>query len=223
MSTSDGGALSTESRDVSGFDRVTLSGVGTMRIERGDAESLEIETHADLLPSITTEVTGGTLRIGLARKAFLAFRRLRRQDIRYRVTVRELRGLSLSGAGEIGVGPIAPEAFELKVSGAGDVNLESIETGQLAVSISGAGDCSLAGKADSLDVVVSGAGDLDAASLESRVATVKISGAGDVRLWARETLAATVTGAGSIRYRGEPDATKTITGVGSIRKLDDTA
>lgn len=207
----------TETREVSDFDRVSFSGIGTMTIARGVRESLEIQAHPDVLPKVTSEVRDGTLRVGLASSAVFVFRKLRRQDIRIRVTVRELRGLTLSGAGEVDVDGVAPDTFELKVSGAGNVDIRSIETGSVAVTISGAGDCEVAGRADSVEIVVSGAGDYDGANLESRTAAVKISGAGDVRVWPTESLTAAVSGAGSVRYRGEPEVTKKVTGVGSIR------
>lgn len=209
--------LVSETRDVGGFDRVSFSGIGSMKIVRGERESLEVEAHPDVLKKITSVVKDGVLHVGLAKSVVFALRRISRQDIRIRVTVTELRGLTLSGAGDVEVGPVTPDAFELKVSGAGDVEFESIETGRLSVTISGAGDCTLTGRADSQEIVVSGAGDYDGEKLEAREASVRISGAGDVRLWVTGALNATISGAGSVRYRGEPEISKKVTGVGSIR------
>ena len=58
------GDVITESRDVSGFDSVSLSGIGRVIITQGDDESLTIETDDNLMKYITSEVRDGTLELG---------------------------------------------------------------------------------------------------------------------------------------------------------------
>src|SRR5690242_12646963 len=50
------GNVVTEARPVSGFDRVSVSGAGQLKVTQGDAESLTIETDDNLLPYIRSEV-----------------------------------------------------------------------------------------------------------------------------------------------------------------------
>ena len=58
------GNVVTEERDVSGFDRVALSGFGEVIITQGDKESLTVETDDNLMRYIETKVRGGTLELG---------------------------------------------------------------------------------------------------------------------------------------------------------------
>ncbi len=48
------GDVITESRDVSGFDSVSLTGIGRVIITQGDKESLTIEADDNLLEYITS-------------------------------------------------------------------------------------------------------------------------------------------------------------------------
>ena len=50
-----------ESRDVSGFDRVSLSGSGEVIITQSGEESLSVETDDNIMQYVKTEVRGGTL------------------------------------------------------------------------------------------------------------------------------------------------------------------
>ena len=55
------GKVVTETRQVSGFDRVALSGIGNLTITQGDKESLKIEAEDNILPRIETTVQNRTL------------------------------------------------------------------------------------------------------------------------------------------------------------------
>ena len=59
------GDVVTETRAVSGFDQVSLSGQGELIVTQGDQESLEIEAEDNIIAVIETEVRGNTLYIGI--------------------------------------------------------------------------------------------------------------------------------------------------------------
>ena len=61
------GDIVKESRDVDGFDRIVVTGAGTVIITQGGSESLTIETDDNLMEYIETEVSGNTLEIGFTR------------------------------------------------------------------------------------------------------------------------------------------------------------
>jgi hypothetical protein len=54
------GQLTTESRPVSGFTKVELSGTGELTIEQTGTESLTISAEDNILPRLTSEVSGDT-------------------------------------------------------------------------------------------------------------------------------------------------------------------
>jgi hypothetical protein len=58
------GNLIAESREVSGFDGVSHTGIGRVIITQGDHELLTIEADDNLIEYITSEVKNGTLELG---------------------------------------------------------------------------------------------------------------------------------------------------------------
>lgn len=208
----------TERRDVSGFDSVSLAGLGELTIAQGDEESLTIEAEADVLARVTVEVRDRTLVLGYRPR--LAWGRVRRQLIlRFELIMKDVHGMALSGAGTINASGIRTDALEVSVSGAGSLSLDSLETEDLSTRISGAGNCTLSGRAVRHEIIISGAGDYRAGKLESEAVAATISGAGSATVWARDSLEASISGTGSIKYHGDPDVTKRVTGVGSITAL----
>ena len=93
--TTGSGDLRTETRDVSGFTTVDLSGSGDVVIEQGDTDSLSITAEDNVLPELSSEVSNGTLVLGTKQGQNIH----PTQDITYRVTLKELDGLRVSGSG----------------------------------------------------------------------------------------------------------------------------
>ena len=189
------GNLKTETRVVENFTAIVVSGSANLEIEQTGAESLELTVDDNLLPLFTTEVRNGTLFIGVAEGKRLTWNG---KGPRIKVTVRELRKLTISGAAT--------------------VKATKLDTDSLSISISGAASGSFAGRSNDLSITVSGAGSLDAIDLQAKRATVVVSGAGDVTVHATEGLDARVSGAGNIWYVGSPKLQSRVSGAGSIKQ-----
>ena len=58
------GNVITESREVSGFNGVSHTGIGRVTITQGDTESLTIQADDNLMEYITSEVKNDTLELG---------------------------------------------------------------------------------------------------------------------------------------------------------------
>lgn len=187
-----GGA--TESREVSGFTGVELTSIGDLYIEQTGTESLTVEADADVLPKLTSTVSGGVLELGVAPGTRIATNR----RITYRLTVATLNSIT--------------------VSGAGDATASDLRADRLAVEIKGAGEMTLAGTVDSQAVTISGTGDYNGEDLQSATAEVAIDAAGNAVLRVSDRLDATVSGVGSVEYIGDPRVTKDISGVGSVEQ-----
>lgn len=189
-----GSGRTSESRPVSGFDGVELSSFGTLQIEQTGTESLTIEADADVLPSLTSEVAAGVLRLGLAPNTTIDDAR----PVVYRLTVAALDSIT--------------------VSGAGDVTATDLRTDRFTLDVSGAGDVTVTGTADTQDVTIGGTGRYDGEGLQSSTATVTVDGAGAVVVRVSDRLDATVAGAGSVEYIGNPQVTQDIRGIGSVER-----
>lgn len=188
------GDVASETRDVSGFDEVELSGVGNLSIRQTGTESLSVEAEEGVLPKIRTEVVDGRLVIGPEPNASIETT----EPINYELTVDDLRTLMLSGSGE--------------------VDAEGIDTDELVVDISGSGVMKASGRAEIQEAHVSGSGAYEAQDLESRRVRIDVEGAGSAVVNASEELDAKADGTGSVEYVGDPTVEQDVSGVGRVSK-----
>lgn len=188
------GNVTSETREVSGFDEVELNGVGNLSIRQAGNESLTVEAEESVLPKIRTEVVDGRLFIGPEPNTNIETN----EPINYELNVEDLRALELSGSG--------------------DIEVEDVSVDALTVTIDGAGTVEISGRADSQEVSVDGSGEYLAEDLESKNVEVSVDGAGSAVVNASETLDAKVGGAGSVEYVGNPTVNQNVSGVGEVRK-----
>ena len=210
----------TEKREVGLFYSVDFRGVGNLVLSVGETQSVEVTTAEDLQPRVRTEVRDRVLVISLRWWLGSVFRILELQNLEVRVTLKELRGVRLSGAGTVrGTGVLPVKEVDLRLSGAGRLELE-LQGGEVVTRLSGAGRVELAGTVERQEIHLTGAGAVAAERLEARKVWVNASGAGECRVCAAEELKAEVSGAGSVRYRGRPRVDSRVTGVGRVEPLD---
>ncbi len=194
------GVVVNETRNVSDFNEVAFTGIGTLYITVGDEELLEIEAEDNIIPRIVTEVQGDRLEISFDSENWESLIRPT-EPIRYFLTVRSLE--------------------EVNLSGLGDVQIKDLNNDRLVLTLSGAGRVKADGVVNALVINVTGAGSYDGSDLESEGIDVNLSGAGSATVWATEFLDVNITGLGNVRYYGEPEVRKTVTGLGTLEKLGD--
>jgi len=122
---------------------------------------------------------------------------------------------SVSGSGRLTVAGSGGKA-DVRISGAGRISLTT-ESESLTAVVTGSGRLTVSGSGSEADVRISGAGIFDGMEFEVGDARVNISGSGNARVWARETLTATVAGSGRVIYRGTPRVSSSVTGSGRVR------
>ena len=186
--------VTSESRNVSGFEEVELQGVGSLSIQQTGTESLTVEAEEEVLPKIRTEVENNRLIIGPEPNTSIQTT----QPINYKLTVKDLKAL--------------------KVSGSGNVNAEDISTDELAVILSGAGNVKIGGETDSQEINISGSGSYQAEDLESKEVKVDVGGSGSTVVNVSDELNAEVSGIGTVEYIGDPTVNQDVSGVGAVRK-----
>ncbi|HLT37990.1 MAG TPA: head GIN domain-containing protein [Enhygromyxa sp.] len=191
------GTPATELRELDSFDTIELSGAYELvvHVEPGAAHKVEVTADDNIVPKITTTISGGELDIGHQDDIKL----LRpRTKIRVEVWTPSLLGIDASGASDVEVEGLHGERFELRLSGVSD--------------------STLGGAVDRFDVEISGAGELDGKGLQAKVVTVELSGAGEASVWASESLDVEISGAGEVSYWGSPArVSKQISGAGELR------
>ena len=192
--TTGSGTVKSESRQVSGFSKVDLSGVGRATIQQTGTESLTILAEDNILPLLTSEVRDGTLELGLKRMRSIN----PTEPITYRLTVKSLDSVG--------------------VSGSGSVSVTGLDTPRLTVDLSGSGEIRAAGNADSQKIDISGSGRYLAPELTSRAVDADISGSGKGDVRASDTLKASISGSGTLTYIGDPRVSQDVSGSGKVIK-----
>jgi Putative auto-transporter adhesin, head GIN domain len=188
------GQVATETRSVSGFTAIDLAGAGEVTLEQGDAESLTIEADDNVLPRLTSEVSGSTLK--LDKKPGITVNT--KNPIRYRVTVQNLTGVGVSGSGSVRAQDMTIQALQVDISGSGTVDFT--------------------GSAVEQNIEVSGSGRFEAAELQSEKVTADISGSGQVAVAVSRELRVDISGSGTVTYFGDPNVQQSISGSGRVIK-----
>ena len=202
-----------EVRNVRDFQEVALEGVGTLVIAQGDTESLTIDAEPKVLRRIETEVLNGKLTIRPDR----SFKT--REPITYSLTVKQLTGIELAGAGRVEAAQLSSDQFRINGNGGGAVTIDSLTANTLDVTIAGNVQVEIAGTVDSQTAVVSDAAKYAAANLISRVASVTASGAAKASVNVSESLDAHVSAAAQVDYTGDPDVTEDVSAAGSLNNV----
>jgi hypothetical protein len=210
-------------RDVDLFDAVELRYFGQVRLQRGDAPSLEIEGDPDVVPKVRSSVRNGTLVLEVGEnwldRLTSGLLLVAHRPLVYHVTLPTLRALTVSGSGEVRGDGWSGETLKVRVSGQAEVRLGGVALEELDVVVSGRGKLRFSGSSTSSRYSLSGSADVDAGDLRSERTEVKIAGQGDVDVHAVERLDVRIAGLGRVRYRGDPKVKQVISGAGSVEQL----
>ncbi|MFD0975313.1 head GIN domain-containing protein [Salinimicrobium gaetbulicola] len=211
------GNMTTESRTVSDYDRVSLLGSMDVQLVAGKEGNLKIEAEENLLKHIITEVEGNSLKIRVEKGYRLD--PSRNMEIKVVVPFESLDAVTLTGSGDIySADEIRSKNFEIKIVGSGDVKL-FVTAKDATAGVTGSGDIELKGSAENFDCKVTGSGDISAFNFKSATVSATVLGSGDIQVYASEELSAKTPGSGDIEYRGNPKKENFRTmGSGSITK-----
>jgi hypothetical protein len=218
-------ALISETRDVTGFNEVQVSGWGEARIEQGETENLVIEADEAIMPKLSSEVLDGRLVLSFRMEwwewisFWLSWLFMPDKDVVYHITLAEFKGAQVSGAGAIKAGALRGTDCRFGISGSGKIEVDALECDSVELRISGSGGVMLAGTAASQNIQISGSGSLKNADLATERTAIGISGSGSAAVNASQALDVDISGSGSVRYRGQPHITKHISGTGSIKGI----
>ncbi len=203
-----------ETRKVSSFDGIEVSGAFDIILKQGATEEVTVEADANLLPIIRTEVDGSTLKIETRESIHHV------TLMRVYITVKDLKKIDASGAVDIKTdGVITVPELSIDASGATDSKL-NISVQKLVLDCSGASKIKLTGTAVDVNMDLSGASDIFAFDMPAENYDIEISGAGNAQLTVNKRIRAEISGAGSVKYKGSPtEIDQSVSGAGSIKKV----
>ncbi|WP_287256587.1 head GIN domain-containing protein [Moorena sp. SIO4E2] len=193
MSVQGSSVLKTESRKLSPFTGIDVSGSYDIEIVIQPTTNLEISGDDNILPLIITEVRDNTLFIYPEK--------------------------SISPKTLLTIKASSQNIEQLSSHGANYVKIYNVNNQRLEIEKNGSGKTELYGNTKELYLKVYGAVDVNGKNLSSTKAKVDLFGASQVDVYATEKLTANVFGLGNINYYGNPkNVIRNILGLGSITK-----
>ena len=219
--------------DFTDFNRIDIGYAFKLEVSRADTYRVTINANEGDFNHIKVTKTGDTLEIGMD-GLFIHLS----PSPRVKITMPELRGLSMSGASEGTVtGFISSDDFALSLSGASELEMD-METGAFhgelsgasevmgnltaascGIVLSGASEIELTGSGGNINIDASGASQVRLVSFTVGDASIDLSGASDTNMKINGMMDATLSGASTLYYSGNPTLGDTdITGGSSLER-----
>jgi hypothetical protein len=211
------GVIKTETRAVTGYNSVDVSGAMDVYIKQDSVQSIKIETDENLLEYITVREEGGVLKIYPKDNSNLK----PSGSIKVYVAGPDFRRLEASGACDYYTeNKISnAESIAIDLSGSCDANLE-LNAPRITAEVTGAGKLTLKGEAKELEVEGTGSSHFKCMEMMAEDVKVNITGSGDAEVFASVKLDVKVSGSGSVRYKGNASVSQKVAGSGSVKKVD---
>jgi hypothetical protein len=182
----------TQKREVSQFTSISTEGAFTIDVVCQKDLSLEIEGDDNVLPLISADVSGNVLHLKSSKSYSV------NEPVVVRISVPNIEGLSVSGAGTINISGMKNDKFEIDSNGAPSINVS--------------------GNTQVVDIDTSGAAKIDTHNLRAARAVVDSKGVSKVELYCRDHLDVTISGPSRVTYHGDPTLNQTVHGPGEIVK-----
>ena len=190
------GNLASEMRKLSNFKSIEITiSYDKILVNCGQEPSLHISGDENILPLITTRISKGILKI----ESDSTFET--KADSEIIINVKSLKEFTFDGVGETVIQNVNSEKF--------------------TCNINGVGSCDLKGKVKSFNISVNGVGSVNARQLIADDVVANLNGVGSVKLYAKNSLNASVNGIGGLTYFGNPtELILNDSGIGGITKGD---
>ena len=181
-----------EKRNVTPFTSISTEGAFRIEVTCQKELGLEVEGDDNVLSVVTAEVSNNVLRLRNTKNYSSS------EPVKFKISVPNLEGLSVSGAGSIDIKGLNNDKFEIDSSGAPTINVT--------------------GKTKLIDIDSSGAGKIDTHNLQAARAVVDSKGVAQIDLDVADQLDVTISGPSSVYYKGDPKVNKTINGPGKVER-----
>ena len=190
------GNLASEMRELPNFKAIEITiGYDKILVNCGEEPSIHISGDENILPLITTRISKGILKI----ESDSTFKT--NSDSEMIIYVKSIKDFTFDGVGKTVIHNLNEDKFNC--------------------SINGVGSCELNGKVESFYVSVNGVGSVNARQLIADDVVASLNGVGSVKLYAKNSLNASVNGIGGLTYFGNPtELILNDSGIGGITKGD---
>ena len=181
-----------QKRQVAAFTSISTNGAFAIEVTCQKDLSLEIEGDENVLDFVSTEVDNKILRLDRKQNFSTS------EPIRVKISVPNLEGLSVNGAGNINIKGMNNDKFEIDTNGAPTITVS--------------------GTTKMVDIAANGAGKVDTQNLHATRAVVDARGVARIELDVSDQLDVDISGPSSVTYTGNPAVNKNIQGPGKLTR-----
>lgn len=212
------GHITPETRSVSAFTHVDVSGAIDVFVKQDSSTSIKVEADDNIQQYIRVEANGLTLEIYTED----GFNLRPSHKIKVYVSNPHFNGFQVSGASSImSENEInSSETVTVNLSGASEGTLD-INAPKVNVEATGASSAHLRGKTKDLDANASGASKIRGFELLSENANVDVSGASHAEVYASVRLDGDASGASHVSYLGNASNSVQTSGASHVGKKND--
>lgn len=186
------GKRETQKRQVASFTSISTEGAFHIEVTCQKELGLEVEGDDNVLPLVTAEVSNNVLRLSNS-KGYST-----KEPVKITISVPNLEGLSVTGAGRIDIKEMKNDSFEIDSDGAPFIVVS--------------------GTTKLINIDTNGAGTIDTHNLRAARAVVESNGVSKIDLDVSDQLDVTVSGPSTVSYRGDPVVNKTVNGPGKVER-----
>lgn len=173
----------TETRPLTGFEKIEINGSPTVYYTQADTFSVVVEGSAKGVENILTEVTGSTLSIrnrGKMGVVNIVFNE--NDEATVHVSSPDMIGVTLNGSGDfISNGRIDSDNMAVTLKGSGDIDIKDLICDRCQVELIGSGDIDLK-RVETKDMTTTlvGSGDIDLHLWNTLETRLYLKGSGDI-------------------------------------------
>jgi hypothetical protein len=182
----------TQKREVAAFTSINTQGAFNIEVVCQKPVALELEADDNIVPLVSTEVSNNILYVKGLQDFSVS------EPIALKISVPNLDGLSVAGAGTMDISDLKNDKFEIDSSGAPTIKVS--------------------GNTKVVDIDTSGAAKIDTHKLHAAKAVVDSKGVSKVDLAASDQLDVKISGPSHVTYIGDPVVNKTVNGPGKVEK-----
>jgi hypothetical protein len=186
------GKREVQNRKVFPFTSISVEGSFNVELVAQQEVSFQIEGDENILPLITSDVSGGVLTLRSTDRYSAS------EPIVVKISVPNLDALSVSGAGKFEIKGLKNENFTIQANGAPQINVSGVTR--------------------DLNIDTNGAANIDTHNLTASRGVVESKGVSNVEVDVKDKLDVTISGPSTVTYGGDPTVNKTVNGPGKVVK-----
>ena len=209
------GKVISEERQVSGINSISIGSSMNLFIEQTGTESVRIEADDNVIPYVTTQKTGGELKIQLKSVSLGSI-----NPINCYVTVEDLSKIKVSSSATVKCDDLKTENLSIEMASSSKGELTVYVT-KLDLNIGSSADLTLSGETVSQNIKLGSSGRLEAFNLVSKDCKIVAQSSGNANINVSEKLDAQVSSSAHINYKGDPEINSKISSGGSLNKASD--